>query len=138
MLCFPYSQLASLTCSEPSLTLLLPRSGNGSLNITVTLMSGTCSLSPFVFSLPHFLLSRSRSRSPFFSLVAASDRDFKLRIRGATFPKLVEKLTPAERNERDNAYITDFLLTYRMFSTPQGVLQALIQRYTGTFSLLFW
>lgn len=62
---------------------------------------------------------------------AASDGEFKLKIKGATIPKLIEKLTPAERAERDNSFITDFMLTYRMFSTPQAFLQALIHRYNG-------
>eukprot|EP01114_Cavostelium_apophysatum_P011920 TRINITY_DN2649_c0_g1_i2.p1 TRINITY_DN2649_c0_g1~~TRINITY_DN2649_c0_g1_i2.p1 ORF type:complete len:1487 (-),score=443.17 TRINITY_DN2649_c0_g1_i2:51-4511(-) len=61
---------------------------------------------------------------------ALSDR-FQLHIKGATLSKLIEKITPADKNERDFEFTTDFLLTYRLFTTPSELLRHLIRRYQG-------
>ena len=47
---------------------------------------------------------------------------------GATLPALVEKLTPHDTTV-DAAFANTFLMCFRLFTTPQELLEALIQRY---------
>ncbi len=55
----------------------------------------------------------------------------KLRVKGATLRKLVEKATPAHRKERDRDLIVDLVLTHQMFTTSSTLLDHLIQRFHG-------
>lgn len=48
-------------------------------------------------------------------------------IKGGTLVKLIERLTHPQ--SVDLQYLTQFLLTYRMFCQPQELLRLLLQRY---------
>ena len=53
----------------------------------------------------------------------------RLRIRGCTLQKAIEKLTPPIKKDRDPGFLQEFLLTYRIFLTPFELLTALKKRY---------
>jgi son of sevenless-like protein len=50
-----------------------------------------------------------------------------MEIKCATLDKLIERVT--YHTTYDNSYLYAFLLTYRSFTTPHGLLEKLIQRY---------
>lgn len=52
----------------------------------------------------------------------------KTKIKGATIAKIVEKMTPPNRKDRDRELVYEFLLTYQLYTTPHHLLDMLIQR----------
>eukprot|EP01102_Stenamoeba_stenopodia_P006360 TRINITY_DN1744_c0_g3_i1.p1 TRINITY_DN1744_c0_g3~~TRINITY_DN1744_c0_g3_i1.p1 ORF type:complete len:906 (-),score=236.37 TRINITY_DN1744_c0_g3_i1:10-2727(-) len=60
-------------------------------------------------------------------LVQIKNEDGTITVKGGTVRKLIEKLTSAGAIDPD--YLTAFLLTYRSFTTPNVLLDELIERY---------
>jgi hypothetical protein len=54
-------------------------------------------------------------------------------IRACTMSKLLEKLMPTYRQDRDLHLITEFLTVYRLVMQPQELLSAIITRYNGPY-----
>lgn len=52
-------------------------------------------------------------------------------LRGATLQKIVEKMTPADRKERDADFINDILTGYPCICKSVELLDMLISRYRG-------
>jgi Ca2+-dependent lipid-binding protein len=56
---------------------------------------------------------------------------FKTKIKGATVAKVIEKISPPNRKDRDRDLMYEFLLTYQMFTTSQHLLDLLIERFSN-------